>query len=511
MKKVVIVFFGLFLAYLNVYASDNTIYSEDFERYSCNAVYNSENMTVSYNGKTADISSSQSLIINGPGGIYAENEAYTANAAENIYCYAKTGEGEGKLVFGGLGNGWHGRYSHPPNTLDGKGGATSELNLHNRRLAVIPFQGNKVLSMNPAKNDYASTYCIYANDDENFYEHTKWSTDVYISGMGDKGYYSIYLSKGALNAPRPFEYLSGVNDGRDEIFDILKFSPGNEISFLGETTSEYEFKKWYHIEINIDKDASNAACSVRIENKQTGDVIFESGKTALDFTFDNDKCGIGYNAYTHSKGAATEVYIDNITVEPIEFYAVLAGTRDVSINAKGNTAIKFNSEYVEDSISVDTVKVFLGEVEVEGISVSLLSQNRVKIGLPKLEPAKEYIIVVKNVLGKNGIYADCRIPFKTVSLVTASNAGISDKNLSVKLNNNSTDDITVTVLVTGENDNEMIETAVYKRINIAKDTAVTEVISGIMTDKVKNVHVYVLDGLTGYVNPISDDIVLRAE
>lgn len=511
MKKFVVILGSLLMAASTVYAADNTSYKEDFESYNYNAVYNSEDMTVSYDGKTANIVSSQKYIVNCAGGIYESDEAYTANAAENIYAYAKTGDGEGTLVFGGLNNEWHGRYSHPPNTLDCKGGANGELNQYNRRLAVVSLQGNKVLGMNPAQNDYVSTYCIYANDNEKFYEHTKWSTDVYITNISASGYLNIYLSKGALNAPKPFEYLGGTADGRDLLFDILRFSEQNEIYFLGEAKAQYEPKKWYHIEVNLDSYSDNTVCNVRIEDKQTGGVLFESEKTELNFVVNNDKCGIGYNAYTAAKSAATEVYIDNVEIEPLEFYAVIASTRDVSINAKGNTAIRFNSEYVDDSISKDTIKVYLNEVEVEGVSLSLLSQNRVRITLPKLEAAQEYTIVVKNVLGQNGIYADCRIPFRTVSLVTTSNASLNGEDLSVKLTNNSLDDIEVTVVAIGENDNSMLQTNVYRRVGIAKEATVTETLTGVAGVDVKSVYIYVVNSLSGAISPVSDNIVLKAE
>ena len=509
MKKLIITIIALLAACTMVCRAEDAGYEENFESYNYDAIYNSEDMAVSYGDKTANISPSQNYIINGVGGIYQDGQVYTANAAENIYCYAKTGEGTGTLAFGGLNNGWHGIYSHPPNTLDCKGGASGELNQYNRRLAVMPLQGNKVLKMNPAKNDYISTYCIYANDSATFYEHTKWSTDVYIDNIAQGGYCSIYLSKGKMNAARPLEYVGSVENGRELLFDIIKFSENNDIYFLEEKKAIYEFKKWYNVEISLDKTEIGTMCSVIITDKQTGSSLYDSGKIPLDFKIENEKCGMGYTAYTNIKSNATDVYIDNIAIEKIEFYATLASTREVNINAKGNVAIKFNSEYVSDSISTDSVKVYLGEEEIDGVSVSLLSQNRVKISLPKLEPAQEYTIVVNNVLGQNGIYADCKIPFRTVSLVTANNISVSGENISFKLNNNSLDDIEVTMFAIGEDENAMIETAVYKRISISKETAVTETLLGVVSANVKNVHLYVIDGFLGRVNPISDDITLK--
>ena len=147
MKKTILVLMGLLLFSLTVNAEDQ--YVEDFEGYNYNAIYNAEALTVSYEG-VADVTltESSSYIINGLGGIlYSEEEAYTANAAENIFCYTKTGEGTATAVFGGLQNGWHGMYSNPPTSLDSKGGASGELNQYNRRLAVVPLSGNSVLKI----------------------------------------------------------------------------------------------------------------------------------------------------------------------------------------------------------------------------------------------------------------------------------------------------------------------------------------------------------------------------
>lgn len=507
MKKLIFLLSCLCCFSFNAYADD--IYIEDFNNYNHSAIYNSEALTVSFDGyPDASLSASNGYIINGAGGIYAEDKAYNANAAENIFCYAKTGEGTAKLVFGGLKNGWRGLYSHPPTSLDSKGGASAELNQYNRRLAVVSFQNNAVLKMNPAKNGYVSTFSVYANDNLEFHENTKWTTDVYIENIGVNGYYSMSLAKGKLNEIKPFEPVTTVEHGRELIYDILKFADGTAYCF-DEVALKYDEAKWYTIETILKSSENNLLCSVLIKDKITGDVLYSKENISVNAKLNEDITGLGYCAYTSKNSEATCVYLDNISIEKIDLYATIATNRDIGINGKSNIAIKFNSEYIVESINDSTIKVYCGDTQIEGCKISTLSQNRVKIDLPVLRPATNYTIRVNGVIGKNGVEAKCEVPFKTVCCATLSNDSISGENISFKLKNNSVENVTAYVVAVCENDGNMIDGFHYKKIILEPEEQLSLEFTEIVSEDSANIYLYVIDDLTTSITPLSDFVKIN--
>lgn len=506
-KKISFLLAGFALAASTAYASDNQ-YFEDFESYNCSAVYNSEDLTLSYPGyPDSSLTSSNRFIINGKGGIYSDDTAYTANAAENIYCYAKTGDGTATLVFGGLDNGWHGAFSHPSTEMNSLGGAGGELNEWNRRLAVVPVSGNQVLQLNPTNSEYVNTYCIYANDNIEFYDHTQWSTDVYIDSMYSGGYFDIVLSSGEMSKIQPFVYLPSTANGRSEILDFIKFNDDGTISCMGEQVSEYKKKTWYTVGISIDKNDESTQFNFKLIDKSSGECVYESGNTDLSFSLDGEAVGIGYTAYTLKGSSISNIHIDNIAFNKVEFYAVNTSTRDISINGKGNVAIKFNSEYDSDTINNDTIKVFLKDEEIPA-EISLLSQNRVKVSLPVLKPSQEYKIVVDGVQGLNGISAKCEIPFKTVSSAAVNSASIDGKNVSVTVKNNSTEQLDATVVAVCEDKNGVAKKVTYMPIVFTGEGQQTQEFTDIINDDTDNVYVYIISGFSRGIQPISDFKVL---
>jgi len=504
MRKMILLLCCLWCFSLTTYADEG--YVEDFSRYNHTAIYNSEDLTISYDGyPDASLTSNREYIINGAGGIYAENEVYNANAAENLYCYAKTGDGAAKLVFGGLNNGWRGFYSHPPTSMNGQGGAGGELNKYNRRLAVVDFQGNNVLQMSNTKSEYVPTYSVYAKDDVEFYENTKWSTDVYIENYGVNGYFSMSLTKGQINKVIPFQAVSSVANGRDSVNDVLKFIDGKVYCF-DEEAMAYDKAKWYTVETMLKSSEDNLLCTVSIKDKGTGAVLYSKDNISLNAKLNEDITGLGYCTYTPKNSEASSVYIDNISIEKIDFYATIATTREISINGRGNVAIKFNSEYIGDSINDSTIKVYCGDTQIEGCGVSTLTQNRVKIDLPTLKPATEYTIRVNGVMGRDGIEAKCEVPFKTVPYAKLSNASISGENLSFKLKNNSAGTVTAYVSAVCENDNDMIVDFHYKKVELEPEQESQIKFTEIASENSSNIYLYVTDDLSTNITPFSDSL-----
>ena len=196
-------------------------------------------------------------------------------------------------MFGGLNNGWHGAYSHPPTSLNCQGGAGGELNPWNRKLAVVSVSGNKVLQMNPNDNGYVNTYSIYANDDVDFYEHSRWSTDVYIDNAYSGGYFDIVLSTGKMSAIQPLAYLPSIANGRLEILDFIKFHDDGTIFCLEEAVTTYQKKTWYTVELSIDQNEGGPQFNFRLIQKSYGECLFETGETDLPFSIEDDAAGIG--------------------------------------------------------------------------------------------------------------------------------------------------------------------------------------------------------------------------
>ena len=499
MRKLVLCLSLLCCFAMTVYAEG---YSEDFSGYNYKEVYNSEALTVSLEGYSdAALKASNKYIINGPGGIvYGDSESYTANAAENIFCYTKTGEGTAMPVFGGLNNGWKGYYSHPQTSLDSKGGASAEMNQYNRRLAVVAVKGEPVLQLNPAST--SSTYSVYADDDVEFYNNTKWSTDVYIANIGENSYQKISLTKGQINQIVPFTYVESFDNGRIIVADVVRFDNSKAYCFE-EEAFEYAKKKWYTVEITLKAMEDDTVCAVVIKDRESGEVLYSKQEVPLNAKVNVDIDGMGYGAYSKKNSEETKVYIDNISVEKVDLVATLATTREAAINGKGNIAIKFNSEYVDESINDTNIKVYCGETLVEGYKVSKLSQNRVKIDLPVLEPATVYTVRVDGVVGKNGIVSVCEVPFKTVPCSSVSNAAISGTDVTFKLKNNSAESEYAYIMAVCENDEDMLENVYYKKFVMTSGDNECS-FEDIVSDTTKSVYLYVVNDLFGGVNPLSD-------
>lgn len=504
MRKILLCLTLLSCFTLTAYAEG---FSEDFNSYNYTEVYNSEALTVTFDGyPDTALKASNKYIINGPGGIvYGDDEAYTANAAENIFCYTKIDEGVATPVFGGLNNGWKGYYSHPQTSSDSKGGANAEMNQYNRRLAVVALKGEPVLQMNPANS--SSTYSVYAKDDMEFYNNTKWSTDVYINNIGESGYHKMSLTNGQINQIVPFTYVESFDNGRVIIADVVKFDDSKVYCF-DEEAFEYTKKTWYTVEITLKATEDNTLCAVVIKDRESKEVLFSEQDIALNAKVNENIDGMGYGAYGKKNSDETKVYIDNISVEKVDLVATLATTREAAINGKGNVAIKFNSEYVDESVNEENISLYCGETPVEGYKVSTLTQNRVKIDLPVLKPATVYTIRVNGVMGKNGIESVCEVPFKTTCFSTLSNGKISGTDVTFKLKNNSAESETAYIVAVCENDEDMVENVYFKKLTLTSGDNECS-FESIVSDTTAAVYLYVVDDLMGGVSPLSDFVKIN--
>ena len=494
-------------------------YLEDFNGYNYTAVYNSVKSEILYGKKQATLKASQKYIINGPGGIdYGDSETFTANAAENIFCYTRTGDYEEKdengntieirpalkPVFGGLNNGWRGYYSHPQTSLDSTGGATAELNEYNRRLAVVELKSEPVLKMNPAKNSSVSTGSVYANDDMEFYNNTKWSTDVYINNISRGGYHKIALNKGEIGEIAELKSKSISDYTKTIVAEAIKFDDKNAYCF-SEEAFQYTKKKWYTVEIVLKSVESGTLCTVVIKDRETKEILYSNKDYALDEKLNEDIDGMGYVAYTSKEENNTDtvVYIDNISVDKMDLSAALVSSREAAINGKGNIAIKFNSSYAKDSVNDTNIKLYCGKTLVEGYSVATLSQNRVKISLPVLEPATVYTLRVDGVIGEYGVIPAFDVPFKTISCFSMDSPEISGADISFNLKNNSAEEKSAYIMAVCENDEDMIENVYYKKLVMASgDNPLF--FENIVSDTTKSVYIYVVDDISGEVKPLSD-------
>ena len=475
MSKRINLLFGIIAAVLSLGIVDSFAefepYSENFEKYQTNAVYSDSAVTYTItcpeHPELGEAELNNSFIMNAAGGIYSGSDVYTGNAAENVCTYAKTGEKTLNAVFGGLGNGWHGRYSACMTELNGKGGVDAGFNLYNRRLAVDAAPGGgKALRMNPAGNTYIDTYSTYGDDDVELCENTLWSSDIYLKSVASNGSFEISLTEGSFSEPNYLQ-LSGIMQGRKSKYTLLRFDGEmNAELFGGAETHKVDALKWYTVEILLRLGEDVPKCVIVMRDRNSGAEIFTSTHEITGYSFADKRAGFDYCAAstTATKGE-TCAYVDNITVRSMDLTVSLVSSKAVPIGG-GKTAISFNSDIDSSTITNDNITVFLGNEEVSNISLAQLSSKKVVITLPELCATSKYRIDTTGVTSVTGIKSKSSVYFKTGDLIAVSGAKRITNGVSVNVKNNSLNEQSIIVAVACENDG-MLNKLVYKKVTLS--------------------------------------------
>lgn len=500
MKK--ILFFTLMFSCListTALAENEDITSEDFEKYSLNAIYNSGELTVSYPDMD-DATLSGKYIINAAGGIYEGEDVYEGNAADNIVTYAKTSDTTAIAVPGGLDNGWHGAYSHPMLYLQGGQGASSEYNTLNRRLSVISSDGGNVLALSPATNAYVSTSSWYGYDEIDFSKPVIWETDVKIRGIS-QGKFELSLTKGKFSEIKPFAYASH-DCGRSLITPVVTFSPEGKILIFGEEAGEYSKNVKYKVSVFIDNTGENPVYSVTVKDGENA--VIETEKKQLEFDL-SGVTGVDYYASTQKGDSKiTDVCLDNITIAHVVYSGIIKSSNAVAINGTGVCLLEFSDAFDEETINDEAIKVYdpNGE-EVEGVSVSVNStiSHRVLLRFTdiELEPSSVYTITMYGVKNKDGIRCESTAEFKTVDLVKISSATESNGTVNYSIKNNANKETSVTIVIVGFKDGKIVSDGVYyKRVDFTAKGTTTEEIEVEYLEAPDTVKAYIIDSIGGF-------------
>lgn len=493
--------FAFCVALSPVQAANSTVTSEDFESYNINAVYNTEKLTVSYPGMSNAVLSG-AYIINAPGGIYEDDQTYTANAAENIMAYAKTGDTTAIAVPGGLGNGWHGAYSHPHLYLEGGQGAGSELNRYNRRVAVVGDGASKALQLNPLNGPYVSTSAWYGYDEIDFTKPVVWETDVKITSMAADGQFTLSLSKGKFSEILPFVYTSHDKTGRTDYKTIVKFGSDGKLYIGDAEAGEYSLGVYYKVNVFVDATVGKPVYSVTVTEKETGNVAASIELTDIAYDF-SGITGVDYYARTPvSTSRDVCVLIDSAAVSNVRFDAEIKSTAAVNINGKGMCVLEFSDNIDETTVSEDTIKVYHNDTPVEGIQLLLLNSRRVRISLPELEPSAVYTVQIKGVKSLGGIASDCSTSFRTKELVTIGSAQKTSDGLTFTIKNNSNNECSVTALAAGYADGKIVSDGVhFKRLTIGAGASVDGSFTGMVFDAPpEKVTLFIVDSIGSFVS-----------
>lgn len=493
--------FALCFALSSAQAANRDITVENFESYNVNAVYNTEKLTVSYTGMS-DAVLSGDYIINAPGGIYEGDEAYTANAAENIMAYAKTSDTTAVAVPGGLGNGWHGAYSHPHLYLQGGQGASSELNKYNRRVAVVNNGGAKVLQINPVNNSYVTTSAWYGYDEIDFTKPVAWETVVKISSMPASGQFTLSLSKGKFSEVIPFEYTAHDKTGREDFKTIVKFAEDGKL-YIGDTEAgEYSTGVFYKVYVFIDATLSSPVYTVTVTDNATGSIAASLELTDIDYDF-SGVTGVDYFARTPSSAsAATCALIDSIAVSNVIFDAEIKSTSAVNINGKGLCVLEFSDNIDETTVSEDTINVYHKDTRVDGIQLLVLNSKRVRISLPELEPSSVYTVKINGVKSLGGIVADCSTSFRTKELVTVSSALKTSDGIVFTIRNNSSHECSVTAVAAGYADGKIVSDGVhFKKLTIDAGASLEDSFTGMVFETpAEKMTLFIVDSIRGFIS-----------
>ncbi len=486
-------------------------YTEDFESYKTGAVYSDSQVTYtvtcSEHPELGEATMSNSFIMNAPGGMYSDDSAYTANAAENVCTYAKTGDTTLNAVFGGLNNGWHGRYSAAMTELSGRGGVDAGFNQYNRRLAVVDFSGGKVLRINPAKNSYIDTYSTYGNDSVELTDNTLWSTDFYVSSVASNASFEIALSKGSFSEPQYLQ-LGGLNQGRTALKPLVSVDGElNVILFGDEAAGSISKNTWYTAEILFRLDGENAVCNIRIKNTSTGEVAASYDREITDYNFSSKIAGFDYHATsTTATSGESNVLIDNISIRSMDLTAKLVSTRPVALtNAK--TAIDFSSDVNPETLSSDTIRVFCGKEILDGITFTRSGNRRVIISLPELKATSTYRIDTTGVEDVNGIMSKSSVTFKTGDLISVSGAKKTEGGVGFKITNNSGKIESVVAAVVCEG-GAVINGFFYRLVSLEAKQTEEILFDGISDIASDAVYIYILSDINNPQLVLADSVKL---
>lgn len=448
-------------------AEPEQITGEGFESYNLVTVYSEGATTVKYPGyDNTSISAGQGMVINAPGGtIYTEKERqFEGNAAENILSYAKTGDNEVLALPGGLNNGWRGRYSHPMTITNGQGGADSPVRWSQRRLAVVKDGDGQALRLNPAKNGYVDTWSDYAYENIGLSTPILWESSVRADSMESGGSVVMGIGVGAIKAAPPLEY-PGYLGGREEVENIISFTPEGMLLIGGENAFEYENGQYYKITVIIDATGENTVCSVVVRDA--------AGKNTLAQRKFNLKIkhkgtvNVFYTANTAmNAGKETSATVDNIAISKLVFDAVLKSATDAALDG-GECVIEFSEPFAEETVNGSTVKVFDEERELDGVTVTADGTNKVRIKLPQVEPSRYYKVKIDGVENLSGLVSSCEVLFRTKDRISDSPAVFDNSGVSVRLKNNTADDCELTVLAVFMKDKKIMNNGVnYRRVTV---------------------------------------------
>ncbi len=461
-------------------AEPEQITSESFDTYSLATVYSEGATTVKYPGyDDTTISAGQGMVVNAPGGtVYTEkNKQFEGNAAENILSYAKTGTAEVLALPGGLNNGWRGRYSHPMTITNGQGGADSSIRWSQRRLAVVKDGDGQALRLNPAKNSYVATWSDYAYENIDLKTPIMWESSVRADSMESGGSMVMGVGTGTIKAAAPLEY-PGYLGGREEVENIISFTPEGSLLIDGENVLAYENGVYYKITVIIDATGENTVCSVVVRDAAGKNTLAQK-KFSLQIKH-KELVNVFYTANTVMNAEKeTSVTIDNIAISKLVFDAVLRSASDAALDG-GECVIEFSEDFAEETVNGSTVRVFDGERELDGVTVAADGTNRVRIKLPPVEPSKYYSVKIDGVENLSGLVSSCEVLFRSRDRISDSPVVFDGSGVSVKLRNNTADDCTVTVLAVFMKDKKIMNNGVnYRRVTVRRGKNTEEVVFGL--------------------------------
>ncbi len=497
MKKILLtVLMGLCISNTFVAGAGHVITSDDFEGYSLTEQYNTESLTVSYEGMSSATLTDR-VIVNAPGGIFTGEDAYEGNAAANILSYAKTGDGTAVAVPGNLNNGWLGLYSHPMQKLQGGGGASSELNQWNRRLAVIKDGSDKMLKFNPAKNGYVHTHSTYSYESIDFSTPVQWDSDVKIKTVGGSPFV-LALTKGRFSNVTLLTYPSREN-GRTGVTDFIEFTSDLKIKIWGEEKGSYVKDTFYTVSVFFDVTVQPAKMKVTVKNSADSTVAAETELMDTEFDF-SGVTGVEYAAVTKIQDEdATDVYVDNINIYKVVYEPSVSGNTNVKIDDTGAVILDFPTKYDPATVTEATVTVNKGMENVVIKEIKKQNSNRrIRILLPELDPTSKYTININGVTNLEGIVCQWTGEFRTVDLVSVSGAVKTSDGVTYTIKNNSKNPSAVTVIAVMYKDRKIVSNGVaYKRVSLNSAETKNETFVGMAGDA-DSVSVYVLDGIQNF-------------
>ena len=165
-------------------------------------------------------------------------------------------------------------------------------------------------------------------------------------------------------------------------------------------------------------------------------------------------------------GKETSATVDNIAISKLVFDAVLKSATDAALDG-GECVIDFSEPFAEETVNGSTVKVFDGERELDGVTVTADGTNKVRIKLPQVEPSRYYKVKIDGVENLSGLVSSCEVLFRTKDRISDSPAVFDNSGVSVRLKNNTADDCELTVLAVFMKDKKIMNNGVnYRRVTV---------------------------------------------